>query len=168
MIQIVGHDNYFASENGMIYSSRSKKFLKPILNQCGYHYVILQNKGVKKKELVHRLIAKCFLPYNESRPFVNHIDGIKTNNCLSNLEWCNQSENTIHAFSLGLMKVSDKSIKNIRQLGINSAKKVINSKTNRIYGSLKEASIAECINYKTLNGYLNNKYPNKTNLKYII
>lgn len=166
MIQIEGYKNYFADESGHIYSSKIKRFLSPIRNQSGYHYVILQNNGVKKKHLIHRLIAKCFLPYNNNKPFVNHIDGVKTNNFLSNLEWCNQSENTIHAFKLGLMNVSINSINNIRKQGINCAKKVINIKSGVVYSSAKKAAISEGINYKTLNGYLNNKYKNKTDLIY--
>lgn len=166
MIQIEGYENYFADESGHIYSSKINRFLSPIRNQFGYYYVILQKDSVKKKRLIHRLIAECFLPYNNNRPFVNHIDGIKTNNCLLNLEWCNQSENTIHAFNLGLMKVSINSINNIRRQGINSAKKVINVKNGMVYDSAKEAAISEGINYKTLNGYLNNRYKNKTDLIY--
>lgn len=166
MIQIEGYNNYFADKSGAIYSSNINRFLSPILNQFGYHYVILQKDGIKRKQLIHRLIAKCFLTYNDDRPFVNHIDGVKTNNCLSNLEWCNQSENTTHAFKIGLMKVSINSINNIRELGIKSSKKVINVKNGMVYNSAKEAAILEGINYKTLNGYLKNRYKNKTDLVY--
>lgn len=168
MKKIEGYDNYMADESGKIYSNKLKRFLKPIFNQSGYHYVILQNKGVKKKALVHRIIATCFLHNEFNKPFVNHIDGVKTNNCLDNLEWCTQSENTIHAFKNGLMKVSQSSISTIKQYGFNSAKKVLDISNGNIYKSAKEASVASGINYKTLNGYLNGKYPNKTNLVYMV
>lgn len=166
MKPIDGYNNYLAHESGKIYSKKVQRFMSPIFNQCGYHYVILQENGTKKKALVHRLIAMAFLnnPYNKSQ--VNHIDGNKLNNAVSNLEWCTQSENTIHAFKNGLMKVSKSSIDNIRMLGVRSSKEVINTKTGNIYTSAKEAAVKEGVNYKTLNGYLNNKYHNKTDLIY--
>lgn len=167
MKSIIGYNNYLAHKSGNIYSKKTNRFMRPMLNQSGYQYVILQENNTKKKELVHRLIAKSFLnnPYNKFQ--VNHIDGNKINNNISNLEWCTQSENTIHAFKNGLMKVSKSSIDNIREMGKLSAKKVINITTGKIYSSAKEASINEGVNYKTLNGYLNNKYKNKTDLTYL-
>lgn len=66
------------------------------------------------------------------------------------------------------MKVSQSSINTIRQYGFNSAKKVLDISNGNIYKSAKEASVASGINYKTLNGYLNGKYPNKTNLVYMV
>lgn len=167
MKPIDGYDNYMADKSGQVYSKKIKRFLKPISNESGYHYVILQSKCVKKKVLVHRIIATCFLQNNENKPFVNHIDGVKTNNCLDNLEWCTQSENTIHAFKLGLMMVSKNSIDNIKKLGLMSAKPVIDVSNGMTFNSAIEASTYYNINYKTLNGYLKGKSPNKTTLSYV-
>ena len=51
---------------------------------------------------MHRLVANKYIPNPESKPFVNHINGIKSDNHVSNLEWVTQSENELHAYKTGL------------------------------------------------------------------
>ena len=62
----------------------------------GYLTVTLFKNGKYKRFLIHRLVAKSFLPRDIFKNQVNHIDGNKTNNNISNIEWCDSSENQIH------------------------------------------------------------------------
>lgn len=69
---------------------------------CGYMIVTLCHQGLRKNKRVHRLLCEAFLPNPENKAHVNHIDGNKLNNCLSNLEWATPKENNAHAIATGL------------------------------------------------------------------
>lgn len=86
--------------------------LKLKLNDYGYFSVHLRNSSEDKEEwpTVHLLVAKAFLPNLENKATVNHIDGIKTNNSVENLEWSTHKEQVDHAISSGLMKLRGKTI----------------------------------------------------------
>lgn len=73
------------------------KFLKPEDTKLGYQRITLCNKGITKRFLLHRLVALVHIPNPENKPCVNHLDGDKTNNAVSNLEWCTYSENEYHS-----------------------------------------------------------------------
>ena len=90
--------------NGHKYVRRDNpKILKQALSTTGYLKVKIRINGEKKDYKVHRLVAKAFIESVEGKEFVNHIDGDKTNNSVSNLEWCNRSENMKHAYRTGLI-----------------------------------------------------------------
>jgi hypothetical protein len=66
---------------------------------CAMYHI---RKGLKKKMKQHRALMETFVPNPENKPFINHIDGNKLNNSLSNLEWCTHRENCDHALRTGL------------------------------------------------------------------
>lgn len=69
----------------------------------GYWRVGLTKKSIHISHLVHRLIAIHFISNPSNKPFINHINGITSDNSLKNLEWCTAKENVTHAFKTGLM-----------------------------------------------------------------
>lgn len=129
-------------------------------------------KGYKRidlpigKKLIHRLVAEAFIANPGNKPQVNHIDGDKTNNNVENLEWCNNSENQIHAHKNGLFDMEKKEahLKAIREKGNKNAVKKLSKMVNQYsldgeligtYKSVAEASrqcniqrpnIMKCIN----------------------
>jgi len=86
-------------------SSRREGLKKPYVNTGGYLRVNLYDEqGRAKKHYVHRLVAQTFLPNPEGYPAVNHISANKSDNSLSNLEWCDAKYNIAESRRLGLQK----------------------------------------------------------------
>ncbi|MFD0768883.1 NUMOD4 motif-containing HNH endonuclease [Bacillus sp. CGMCC 1.60114] len=85
---------------------KRSKVLKLIDHINGYKYVNLSDA---KHHYVHRLVAEAFIPKEEGKNFVNHIDGNKSNNCIDNLEWCTHKENLRHARDKQLLRVKGES-----------------------------------------------------------
>lgn len=99
-------EDYTINTEGQVFSIRSNRFLNPITTAKGYLQVNL-TKGKKRKSImIHQLVAEAFLdkPDNYGNGFIviNHIDGNKQNNNVSNLEYTTQQNNVIHGFSTGL------------------------------------------------------------------
>ena len=99
---------YLVFEDGRIYNSMNDKFFNQYTNPAGYMYIkvhLLTKSGfVYRNYAVHRMVAETFIPNPENKPQVNHINGIKNDNRVSNLEWVTNSENMIHAYGKELRK----------------------------------------------------------------
>lgn len=89
---------YEVSSTGLVKNTKTGRILKPWKNQ-GYNHI---NLGNKIRSSVHRLVALAFLPEIEGKDIVNHKNGIRDDNRVENLEWCDKSYNFYHAVEIGL------------------------------------------------------------------
>jgi hypothetical protein len=161
-------DLYEISSIGRVRSnSRKARILKPGSNKQGYRQVSLGKDWKFNTFRINRLVAIAFIPNPDNKPQVNHINGIKWDDRVENLEWVTAKENSIHAFKIGLKTINDlcmkKKIEAVKKL-LN--KSLINIVTNEEYESLKEASFKTSIPYGTISYWLRNRKYNKTNLRY--
>jgi len=101
---VVGYEGlYEVSDLGRVKNSLGK------IMKCFYKDKAIDNylriglnkNGASKKYTVHRLVALAFIPNTENKPLINHKNGIKNDNRISNLEWCTSSENRIHSIKMG-------------------------------------------------------------------
>lgn len=92
--------HYSVSSDGDVRNDITQKTVRPQFAGRGreYQMVALSNESGKRKFYIHRLVAQAFLENPDSKGQVNHIDGDKANNNVSNLEWATQSENQLHRF----------------------------------------------------------------------
>jgi hypothetical protein len=126
---VPGYENlYQASTMGRLksvpdqsgkYSFRLGNVLKRRIGKAGYPYYTVFNSGNSKTVKEHRMVAIAFIPNPENKPCVNHINGIKHDNRVENLEWVTYSENSLHA-NLNKLRVNAK--------GANSKKAALNEK----------------------------------------
>ena len=100
---INGYINFQVSNLGNVRDVRTGKFklFKKLGNDGSYHGVCLTENRVSKQHLVHRLVAAAFIPNPEDRPCVDHIDGDKHNNIITNLRWATGTQNNGNSRSRG-------------------------------------------------------------------
>ena len=105
-------DGFFVNEQGIVLSNQQGTILKqlrPQINAAGYHTIkFIDNNGIRKHHLVHRLVAQTFLPNPNQLTDVNHLDGKTLNNDVSNLEWCTRSDNLFHFYKENTKTVKTK------------------------------------------------------------
>ena len=107
-IRIKDFPDYYVTDMGDVYSrkicptnrqGRIKK-LKPGKTQKGYLNITLCRDGKTYTKRLHRVVAETFIPNPDNKPEINHINGIKTDNRVENLEFCTRSENEIHCYKV--------------------------------------------------------------------
>lgn len=94
--------------------SISMRILKAAINDKGYYSIVLRKKGIGTTKILHRIIAKAFIPNPNNKPQVNHLNHIRDDNRLHNLEWVTAKENSDHANTY--KKLSDEDVRKIRRL----------------------------------------------------
>ena len=127
MKDILGYEGqYSVTRDGKVYSHKRKIFLSPT-NLKGYKRVKLRDSNNNQKisnQLIHRLVAKAFIPNPNNKLEINHKNSIRDDNRVDNLEWATRSENNQHAWTYGnkVFKITEKYLNAVRK-NINIARK---------------------------------------------
>jgi hypothetical protein len=106
---VVGYEGYYQVSNlghvksiAVGHQRKGIRVMRPGSSGSGYYHIRLYNKVSVKDVLVHRIVATTWIDNPNNFKFVNHKDGNKLNNIVSNLEWCSRAENSRHAIRMGL------------------------------------------------------------------
>lgn len=146
--------DYEVSNLGIVRNQKTKIILKIHTQNRGYKIVNLKKENKSKGISLHRLVAIAFLPNPKNKPQVNHINGIKDDNRLENLEWCTGSENVNHSIRTGLRpvlvgiqhgmsKLNNEDVVEIRRLY--SKKEMNQYKIAEIF-NIKQTTVSQIVN----------------------
>ena len=142
-------DNYEVSNLGRVRNIQTGRVLKPILISTGYYQVGLFKQNKCYRKLIHRLVAEAFLENSDNLPQINHIDEDKTNNVVSNLEWCSASYN----INYGTRN---------KRIGISHAKKVQCIETGEIFDCAKDVARKYNLEIFSVSNAANQNHTQKT------
>jgi len=141
---------------------KSGKIIKGYENKKGYIQMGITKENEKNTKPMHRWVAEAFITNLENKPQINHIDGVKTNNNINNLEWVTNEENAEHARSLGLMIYRPENLKKATIAAVKANQKKVNRLCLKggktiTYNSIKEAGEANGNKEKGISEVLNGR-----------
>ena len=158
---VKGFDDYEVSNKGRI---RSIKYRKPFihkerLNMDGYVKATFRKNGKAYDRRVHRVVALAFIDNPDNLETVNHINGVKTDNRVENLEWMNRTEQLQHAYDLGLKvaprgiescnaSFTEEEVRYIRKVCKKGSRKLGTSALARQF-NVHDTTIGDVVNFKT-------------------
>lgn len=151
-------NDFEVSNTGKLRNVRTGTEYKTYKNKQGYYQVCVSLGSCNNKQVfkIHRAVAETFISNQENKPQVNHIDGDKTNNCVDNLEWATNLENSHHAWKNGLItshesksrKLSDEQVEYIRENYI-ANDKIFGCRPLANKFGVHHKTISDIIEYKT-------------------
>ena len=138
-MEIEGYSNYLIYPEGRVWSKKTKRFLKPGSDKRGYLHVALCKDGKPKTTKIHRLVAEHYIPNDDNKREVDHIDRNKHNNDVTNLRWTTSSENQQNR---GIMKTNTSGHKYIsahKVVGYIFVKEINKKSYRKYFKTLKDA-----------------------------
>lgn len=156
MEEIKGFENYYIDVFGRIYNKKRMR-MKTTVRKDGYETCTIRRAKKPYSVYIHRLVAAQFIPNVNNLPQVNHINGIKHDNTVDNLEWVTAKQNTVHAVETGLAvpkidSYKKASIKN-RKVSPEDELKIKELHNNGL--SFRGIALAIGVHHKTVSGIVN-------------